>query len=66
MNAPMKIAGCELPAGGGVFAQIIWAHHDPAVFPESAVFRPEASPPRSGAASARPRRSPSPRPTSPP
>jgi cytochrome P450 len=24
-----------------VFAQIIWAHHDPAVFPESEVFRPE-------------------------
>ncbi|WP_437850228.1 cytochrome P450 [Sorangium sp. So ce363] len=41
LNAPMQIAGYELPAGAGVFAQIIWAHHDPAVFPESAVFRPE-------------------------
>ena len=41
LNAPMQIAGCELPAGAGVFAQIIWAHHDPAVFPEPEVFRPE-------------------------
>ncbi|HVK63152.1 MAG TPA: cytochrome P450 [Polyangium sp.] len=41
LNAPMQIAGYELPAGAGVFAQIIWAHHDPAVFPESEVFRPE-------------------------
>lgn len=41
LNAPAQIAGYELPAGAGVFAQIIWAHHDPAVFPESDVFRPE-------------------------
>ncbi|WP_437676859.1 cytochrome P450 [Sorangium sp. So ce131] len=41
LNAPMKIAGYDLPAGAGVFAQIIWAHHDPAVFPEPEVFRPE-------------------------
>jgi cytochrome P450 len=41
LNAPMQIAGYDLPAGSGVFAQIIWAHHDPAVFPESEVFRPE-------------------------
>jgi cytochrome P450 family 110 len=41
LNAPMKIAGYDLPAGSGVFAQIIWAHHDPKVFPESHVFRPE-------------------------
>jgi cytochrome P450 len=41
LNAPMQIAGYDLPAGAGVFAQIIWAHHDPAVFPESEVFRPE-------------------------
>ncbi|WP_433926582.1 cytochrome P450 [Sorangium cellulosum] len=41
LNAPMQIAGCDLPAGAGVFAQIIWAHHDPTVFPEPEVFRPE-------------------------
>ncbi|WP_437634695.1 cytochrome P450 [Sorangium sp. So ce854] len=41
LNAPMRIAGYDLPAGAGVFAQIIWAHHDPAVFPEPEVFRPE-------------------------
>lgn len=41
LNAPMRIAGYDLPAGSGVFAQIIWAHHNPAVFPESEVFRPE-------------------------
>ncbi|MDI1435327.1 cytochrome P450 [Polyangium sorediatum] len=41
LNTPMRIAGYDLPAGAGVFAQIIWAHHDPAVFPESEVFRPE-------------------------
>lgn len=41
LNAPMQIAGYELPAGAGVFAQIIWAHHDPAVFPEPESFRPE-------------------------
>lgn len=41
LNTPMKIAGYDLPAGSGVFAQIIWAHHDPAVFPDSQVFRPE-------------------------
>lgn len=41
LNAPMNIAGYDLPAGAGVYAQIIWAHHDPKVFPESDVFRPE-------------------------
>lgn len=41
LNAPAQIVGYDLPAGAGVYAQIIWAHHDPTVFPEPDVFRPE-------------------------
>jgi cytochrome P450 len=38
---PFKLRGFELPAGIGVMPAIAKVHHDPAIYPEPHVFRPE-------------------------
>jgi cytochrome P450 len=38
---PFTLRGIELPAGIGVMPAIAKVHHDPAIYPEPEVFRPE-------------------------
>lgn len=38
---PMTLRGIELPAGVGVMPAIAKVHHDPSLYPEPEVFRPE-------------------------
>lgn len=41
VTEPTEVAGYLLPAGTLVAPSIKWVHHDPAVYPEPHVFRPE-------------------------
>jgi len=38
---PLEVAGCDLPAGGGVLINILWAHYHPEIYPQPEQFLPE-------------------------
>lgn len=41
LRSPLQVAGYDLPVGSTVGASILWAHHNPSVFPQSERFLPE-------------------------